>query len=70
MFRDGRVIVCIVAWLSTVVIASIIVQATRSINYIIFAAPAATTIALLGDFKGVNVEDDDETEAELKDDES
>ena len=68
MFKDGRVIVCIIAWVSTVVAASIIVQVTRSMNYIIFAAPAATTIALLGDFRPVSIEKEEgeeEKEVEL-----
>ena len=67
MFKDGRVIVCIIAWLSTVVATSIIVQGTKTINYIIFAAPAAATIALLGDFKSASIEEEEE-EGELKDD--
>ena len=47
MFRDGRVIVCIVAWIATAIAASVIVNVTNQINYFIFLAPAATTIALL-----------------------
>ena len=59
MFRDGRVIVCIVAWIATAIAVSVIVYVTKEINYLVFLAPAATTVALLGDFNSSNQKGDD-----------
>lgn len=50
MFKDGRVIVCIVAWIATAVAASVIVNATKEVSCFIFLGPTIATISLLGGF--------------------
>lgn len=62
MFKDGRVIVCIVAWIATAIAVSVIVYVTKQINYLVFLAPTAATVAILGDFNSNSTKGGDENE--------